>query len=71
MLTTIYVRLTNEVINVWRPVLAEDIGSASYRLTLDQAVPQDEVWEFLPGQGVKVEKRELSEGEVLVAVEEV
>ncbi len=69
MTATIYVRVINEVVRVWRPVLAEHIGASRYRLLPDQAVPEEEVWEFEPGWCVKVEKREPSEGEALVAVE--
>ena len=69
MTMTIYVRLTNEVVRVWRPVRADEVDASLYRLVPEQVVPDDEVWEFEPGQCVKVERRELSGGEALVAVE--
>ncbi|MBN2771359.1 MAG: hypothetical protein JXR90_11745 [Spirochaetes bacterium] len=33
--------------------------------------PSDELWKFLPGVKVRCEKRELSDGEFLVAIEEI
>jgi hypothetical protein len=47
--TTVYVRLLNEGTDVWRPVAATRIGSG-YLLNGPQ--PDDEEWEFKPGESV-------------------
>ncbi len=44
---TIYVALTDEAVDVWRPVEAVSEGGSVYRIT-DTAAPSDEVWEFPP-----------------------
>lgn len=66
-MTTIYVALMDEGVDVWRPVEAVSEGESIYRLA-DDAAPADEAWEFSPGSHVRCEWRELSDGVVLVAV---
>lgn len=56
--TTIYVKLINEPVEVWRPVDAIRINENSYQLTLEQDVPEDEEWEFSPGETIEVFIRE-------------
>lgn len=65
----IYVRLVDELVDVWRPVSAERLhGSTVYRV-LDQAYDRDiETWEFGPGDLVECEERPGSDGAILVAV---
>jgi hypothetical protein len=66
--TTVYVKLLDEGIDVWRPVPAEDFGESRYRLLpTDSYDPDDETWEFLPGTAVVCEPRQLSDGIYLVA----
>jgi hypothetical protein len=45
--TTILVYLVNELVDVWRPVQAVQIGPTSYRLL--GPIPEDEEWRFQPG----------------------
>ncbi len=50
---TIYVRLVNEPVDVWRPVEAEHV-SGNVHLILPQDYDRDsEVWEFEPGDLVE------------------
>ena len=65
--STIYVRLLDEDVDVWRPVEADRLEQGVYRIG-DQSVPDDERWEFGPGASVVVESKELDEGLTLVAV---
>lgn len=55
---TIYVYLPDEAVDVWRPVIAERLGPDLFRIA--DSVPEDEQWEFLPGQMVRVRERRLS-----------
>lgn len=64
----IYLELIGEGTDVWRPVEAELLDDDVYRITSSLDDP-DEVWRFLPGELVCCERRELSEGAVLVATE--
>ena len=70
----VYVRVVNEDVAVWRPVMAERVGGETYRL-LDNP-PDDEMWEFATGSVVRCDVRQLS-GDygkpdyVLVALERV
>lgn len=69
---TIYVELLDEGVDVWRPVDAEPLGDGRYRLLPPSDYdPEIETWAFLPGTVVRREARRLSEGTVLVAVEDV
>lgn len=64
---TVYVRLVDEGVDVWRPAQAQALGEGIYRLA-SSTVPETETWEFPPGALVAGEMKELSEGVVLVAV---
>jgi hypothetical protein len=67
--TTVYVKLFDEGVDVWRPVPAEDLGRHRYRLlSPDNYDPHDETWEFLPGTAVVCEPRQLSDGIHMVAI---
>lgn len=67
--TTVYVKLLDEGVDVWRPVPAEVLGQRQYRLLpTDNYDPDDEIWEFLPGTAVICEPRKLSDGICLVAI---
>ena len=65
---TIYLNLVGEGLAVLRAVQAEHIGK-DYYLIVEQ-MPPGENWEFQPGQVVRCQKRNLSSGKALVAVEE-
>lgn len=65
--STIYIALLDEKIDVWRPVLAEHIRENLYRI-LDQRYDRDtEHWQFEPGDIVLCETVELDGGHVLAA----
>jgi hypothetical protein len=67
-MATVYVALRDESVDVWRPVEAEQLTESIYRLA-DAPPLEGEVWEFAAGSMVRCERRELSEGSALVAVE--
>jgi hypothetical protein len=64
----VYVGLVGEGLNVMRSVKAEHIGRNYYRIV--ESMPEGETWEYGPGQIVRCEKKKLSSGKALVAVEE-
>ena len=64
---TIYVKLMDEAVDVWRPVDASPEGHDMYRLA-DAPTPATEVWEFQPGSVVRCERRELDGAMSMVAV---
>jgi hypothetical protein len=63
---TIYMRLLDEGVDVWRPVQAEPRSDGSYVVL--GPVPADEEWEFAPRTIVRCEPKMLTEGKTLVAV---
>jgi hypothetical protein len=66
---TIYIYLQDEGVDCWRPTFAIPLGNERY-LIEEQVIPEDEKWQFLPGQIVRCEQRIFSGGsEGLVAVE--
>lgn len=66
-ITKIYVELLDEGTPVWRPVDAEPQEDGTFFIC-EQAIPEYEQWNFLPGERVLVEERERSGQKVLVAV---
>jgi hypothetical protein len=64
----VYVGLVGEGLNVMRSVRAEHMGRNYYRII--EPMPEGETWEYGPGQIVRCEKKRLSSGKALVAVEE-
>jgi hypothetical protein len=64
----VYVGLVGEGLNVMRSVRAEHLGRNYYRIV--ESMPEGERWEYGPGQVVRCEKKRLSSGKALVAVEE-
>jgi hypothetical protein len=64
----VYVGLVGEGLNVMRSVRAEHLGRNYYRII--EPMPEGERWEYGPGQVVRCEKKRLSSGKALVAVEE-
>jgi hypothetical protein len=59
-LTTVYVALLDEGVAVWRPVASESIGPNLFRIV--GTVPDDESWEFHPGEIVRCEERAFQDG---------
>ena len=67
----VYVLLTDEIVPVWRPVLAMKIQEDIYEILSNQKVSAYEEWEFQPGTRVRVESA-ISDGQVyLRAIKEV
>jgi hypothetical protein len=65
----LFVRLLDEGTEVFRPVEATDLGGGLYRiLPFEDAVKDDEVWEFPPGSVVRTEVRCGEAGEYAIAV---
>jgi hypothetical protein len=68
-MATVFVRLPDEGVDVWRPVPATASGNRQYRLiAADEYDPMSEAWEFPPGAIVEGETRQLSDGPAMVAV---
>lgn len=68
----IYIQLLDEGTDVWRPTQALDVGNGSFRvLPTPDYDPEDEIWEFLPGSLVRLGKKRISVGEVLIAIEQI
>ena len=59
-MTTVYIPLTDEDVNVWRPVQAEHVGGDLYRLTGQP--PDGETWAFVFGDVVRCKPQALSGG---------
>jgi hypothetical protein len=53
-ISVIHVRLLDEPVPVWRPVLSKELGNGKY-LIVEQSIPEFEDWEFKPGQIVLTE----------------
>jgi len=67
-MASVFVRLLDEGVDVWRPVPATDLGNRRYRLIPpDDYDPSIETWEFVPGALVECEMQMLSDGLTLVA----
>lgn len=67
-MASIYMPLVNEGTDVFRPVDATYIRVSVYRI--EGEMPPGEEWIYLPGTAVQCERKELSTGEALVAVNE-
>jgi hypothetical protein len=63
----VYVALLDEGTKVWRPVAADPVEPGLFRLL--GPVPDNEVWQFSPGEVVLCESRTVCGSVVLVAVE--
>lgn len=63
-------RLLDEGVDVWRPVLATDLGGGRFRLPDWDYDPGHEVWEFQPGTVVEASESALGEEQVLIAARE-
>jgi len=66
----IYVYLKGEGTNVWRPVSARHVDADIFEIVTENSDPEDECWEFNPGQKVRCRERITPEGEkILIAYE--
>ena len=59
---TIYVGLLDEGTDVWRPVLAEQIGPNIFQIPQETEIPEEEIWEYQPGSKVRCREGEFMEG---------
>jgi hypothetical protein len=59
-MTTLYMLLLNEGTDVWRPISAESVGAGTFRIL--GPLPNDEVWQFLPGSVVTTAHHRFSDG---------
>ncbi len=57
---TIFIKLLDEGVDVWRPVDAENVGGGEYRVV--GQIPEDEEWEFRPGDVVRCQNRDFADG---------
>ncbi len=64
----IYIKLANELVDVWRPVRAREIDKNTYEILVQEYDEQIEEWQFKPGDIVICEHICLERGEVLAAV---
>lgn len=74
MSQTIYVKLLDEGVDVWRPVLAEsgtDVNSFLILPSPANAVPPGEDWEFKPGTRVLTKEMKLEGNLVKVAYKQI
>lgn len=58
---TIFVKLLNEGIDVWKPVEVEEING-HYKILSKNIDPDNEIWEFNQGDIVKVKSHKFSNG---------
>jgi hypothetical protein len=65
----IYVKLLHEGVDAWRPVQAINEGNNTFVILPNADIynPNDEEWQFSPGQTVKVRQEQHSDGTVWVA----
>ncbi len=68
MTMQVYVYLTKELVDVWRPVQAEHLRDDIYRIVEQPYDRDDETWQFEPGDLVVCKRIQLHEGPVLAAV---
>ena len=69
MKNIIYVKLLNEGVDVYRPVLSQHIEGDIYQIGGDEAYDnEDEIWEYSPGSYVVVKKMNLEGRDVFVAI---
>ena len=66
-LETVHVKLTDEPVDVWRPVQARRLGPMTFQL-LEQDIPEDEEWEFEPGERVVATEAQGDFGETYLRV---
>jgi hypothetical protein len=67
-LSKIFVSLIDEGVDVWRPVLAEQLRDNIYRIAYQPYDRELETWQFEPGNEVICELVDASEGRIFAAV---
>jgi len=67
-LETIYVKLLDEGVLVWRPVMADRVSGDVYQIANQPYDSQAEHWEFAPGDRVQCEIVVSSDGPIRAAV---
>ena len=60
---TIYVRLLDDGIDVWRPVAAKQLVGDNFQIEPNAAIPDGEQWQFQRGQQVRCRWRQFENGE--------
>ena len=71
---TIYVRLLDEGINVYKPVQAEKLGNYLYKILDDSKKAYEEyleIWEYKTGDIVKCAYKKLSNKNILLDIQKV
>ncbi|MET0155762.1 MAG: hypothetical protein ABW189_06645 [Rickettsiales bacterium] len=70
---TIYVQLLHEDVTTARPAPAERVGKQTYTILLPEDYdPEDEEWQFLPGDTVRCERTHWNEkGAINLAIEKI
>jgi len=63
----IFVSLLDEGVDVWRPVLAEQVGGTVYRICEQPYDRDTEAWQFEPGSLVVCEQVNTDDGSILAA----
>jgi hypothetical protein len=63
----IFVSLLDEGVEVWRPVLAEHVDGAIYRIVFQPYNREVETWEYEPGDEVVCKMIDSSDGQILAA----
>ncbi len=61
-LTEIYLALLGEGVEVWRPVQAIHIGKDIYEIISSNPDPEDEHWQFHPGDFVRCKDKVFADG---------
>jgi hypothetical protein len=64
----IFVRLTNEAVDVWRPVIAFQKAENIFQIDPLECIPPEDEWEFEPGEYVQVAERRSGPKKVLTAI---
>ena len=54
---------------MWRPVDAIHIKDSIYQINPESTIPEAETWQFLPGDIIRCEEKQLSRSMCLVAIE--
>ena len=70
----IFIYLKNEGTDVWRPVKSQKLSDNLYLILENKDIfdPDNEEWEFIPGQKVLCKEKRFQDGKTgLVAVEEI
>ena len=65
---TIYIYLSDEGTDVWRPVEADNLGNKRYRIISSNNDPEDEKWEFRIGDIVRCESKVLNNSVPIVCL---